>query len=93
MLALEMSFQIGGVPVEKFLAALLAFAAGDFLIFPCIEDLNLLEFLVDMTEVELWSLVLWCRPRALSLTLHYVGWSWSRDPRIRAKSSMKYKVK
>ena len=79
MLALEMSFQIGGVPVEKFLAALLAFAAGDILIFPCIEDLNLLEFPVDLAEVELWSLVLRCRARARSLTLHYVGWSQSKD--------------
>ena len=74
MLALEMSFQIGGVPVEKFLAALLAFAAGDILSF-----LNMLEFPVDLAEVELWSLVLRCRTRARSLTLHYVGWSQSKD--------------
>ena len=74
MLALEMSFQIGGVPVEKFLAALLAFAAGDILSF-----LNMLEFPVDLAEVELWSLVLRCRARARSLTLHYVGWSQSKD--------------
>ena len=79
MLAPEMSLQIGGVSVEKCLAALLAFTAGDFLIFPCIKDLNLLEFLVDMTEVELWSLVLRCQARARSLTLHYVGWSQSKD--------------
>ena len=79
MLALEMSLQIGGVSVEKCLAALLAFTAGDIFIFPCIEDLNLLKFLVDVTEVELWSLVLRCRARARSLTLHYVGWSQSKD--------------
>ena len=61
MLALEMSFQISGVPVVKTLAAMLAFAARHILIFPCIEDLNLLKFPVDMTEVQLWFLVLRCR--------------------------------
>ena len=60
MLALQMSFQICGVSVLKTLAAMLAFAATDILVFSRIEDFNLIKLLVNMTEVDPGSLALWC---------------------------------
>ena len=60
MLALEMSFQICGVSVLKTLAAMLAFAATDILVFSRIEDFNLIKLLVNMTEVDPGSLAPWC---------------------------------
>ena len=47
MLALQMSFQICGVSVLKTLAAMLAFAATDILVFSRIEDFNLIKLLVN----------------------------------------------
>ena len=58
MLALEMSFQISGVPALKTVAAMLAFAARDILIFSDVESLHLIKLTMDMTEVEPWSLAL-----------------------------------
>ena len=60
MLALQMSFQICGVSVLKTLAAMLAFAATDILVFSRIEDFNLIKLLVNMTEDDPGSLALWC---------------------------------
>ena len=60
MLALQVSFQICGVSVLKTLAAMLAFAATDILVFSRIEDFNLIKLLVNMTEVDPGSLALWC---------------------------------
>ena len=60
MLALQMSFQICGVSVLKTLAAMLAFAATDILVFSRIEDFNLIKLLVNMTEVDPGSLAPWC---------------------------------
>ena len=60
MLALEMSFQICGVSVLKTLAAMLAFAASDILLFSGIEDFYLIELSVDVTVVDLGLLALWC---------------------------------
>ena len=54
MLALEMSFQISGVPALKTVAAMLAFAATDILVFFGIEDFNLIKLTVDVSEVEPW---------------------------------------
>ena len=44
----------------KTLAAMLAFAASDILLFSGIEDFNLIELSVDVTVVDLGPLALWC---------------------------------
>ena len=89
MLALEMSFQIGGVPVEKFLAALLAFAAGDILSFLTLKTSICSNSRWTWLKLSFGLLFFGAEPEPeawLSIMLDGV------NQRIRAKNSMKYKV-